>query len=46
MPEQLRNLAKLLREKAAAAQEAKDVKCAQVLQASVGLKILSGKLGL
>lgn len=46
MPEQLKKIASLLREKAAAAEADKQVKCAQLVQAAVGLEFLKQKIGL
>lgn len=44
MPEQLKKIAHALREKAAAQDAAKEVKCAQVVQAAVGLEFLRKKI--
>lgn len=45
MSEQLRKLASKLRTMAGEADSAKNVKCAQVIQASIGLQMLRNKLG-
>lgn len=45
MGEQLKKLAKMLRDQADTAKAANTVKCAQVVQASVGLKFLRMKIG-
>ena len=46
MPEQLRKLAKLLKDQAEKNAADKEVKCAQYLVASMGLDVLRQKLGL
>ncbi len=45
MPEQLRKIAELLKEKAASVEAEKTVKAAQLVQAAVGLEFLRKKLG-
>ena len=44
MPEQLRALAQLLREKQAAAESTKQVKIAKMIQAATGLQFLKNKV--
>ncbi len=46
MPEQLRQLASMLRKQAEVEQGRIDVKCAQAVQAAAGLQALKTKLGL
>lgn len=45
MHEQLKHIAAMLREKAAAVDAEKQVKCAQLVQAAVGLDYLRKKIG-